>query len=87
VRAGQAEVDRLGGAGAQRTHLHTRRDVQPVVRVAGRAVTILIQANILTHRQAVLWIRIRSDQKLSRIRIKIILDPDPSSTGSEMNLK
>jgi hypothetical protein len=55
VRAGQAEVDRLGGAGAQRTHLHTRRDVQPVVRVAGRAVTILIQANILTSVQVTFY--------------------------------
>ena len=38
---GQAEVDREGGPGPQRTHLHTRGDVQPVVGVARRAVTVL----------------------------------------------
>ena len=40
--AGQAGVDGLGGAGAERTHLHTRGDVQPVVRIARGTVTILI---------------------------------------------
>ncbi len=77
MRAGQAEVDRLGGAGAQRTHLHTRRDVQPVVRVAGRAVTIL--ANILNY--SLTGSVVDPDPVgLNPDPEKII--PDPSSSGS-----